>query len=226
MTNLTNTRPPAQLQANADTLSNRITTGLAASQGVLMENLGTIIAISVDVLIGFIALVLMTRADLQPGDFLSWLLWGVSGALSFLTSAVQYVFWKIIFTVPNWWHKIGLLMPVLALMILDTGMDSSLTNWLIYRRSPLSLLLPADQVDPGYYVVFFMILIATGFNEPLVYIFRYRETLLGNIKSKKKNKAPRPPRSNNRTPRATKTQRPTAHQKTPTWSPDRSNTRR
>jgi len=166
------------MQASADNLAGNITAGVTASHGVVMENLGTLIVITVDIVFGLISLALMFSADLQPDDLMSWLLVILSSMLSFLTSAVQYVLWKVVFNVDEWWKRIVALAPGIALMILDTGIDASLANWLIYRKSPLDFPLPLHETNLMYWFTYFMILIGTGFNEPLVNLFRYRDRLL------------------------------------------------
>ena len=89
----------------------------------------------------------------------------LANVMSPVTSVVQMIIWRLVFSkkIPKG-IKFLFLIPGIAIMILDTGIDTSLTKFLVYGASPLENI-PDKPVI--YWFVWGLILLLTGFNEAL-----------------------------------------------------------
>ena len=89
----------------------------------------------------------------------------LGGMISLATSAVQMVIWKAFFDTKSYALKWVVLIPAVIIAVVDTLLDTSLTNVLVNGGDPIFL---PQQKDTTFWLAWAVILLITGFNEALI----------------------------------------------------------
>lgn len=89
----------------------------------------------------------------------------LGGGISLATSAVQLVVWRFFFSSKSISAKGLALIAAICIAILDTTLDTSLTNVLINNGPPK---LVPETSSGIYWIAWALIMLITGFNEALV----------------------------------------------------------
>jgi len=157
-----------------DELSQRGVSGLAALQQLFIENLGSLSLYSIDVLFGSMSLALAFQKAGETGWTFKLAMIGAT-VFSLATSAIQYRLWRVVMKMDNWTSKISLIIPGFLVAIADTGIDSALIEWFLGRNSPRAFPRPMEYTGVMYWLIWTVIVLVRGLNEPLVELFKHRE---------------------------------------------------
>lgn len=162
-------RIPVRKPKTMDDFVNRSLDVADGARRIFIEIVGTGILLFLDVLLGSMSLAM----SFETGAEFVGIAIGpsvIAVLISTATSVIQIVLWRIIFRIDSWTGKLLILMPGLILAVLDTAMDSALSSWVVYQVSPMDF--PPPHPSAMYWSVYGIILIVTGFNEPLVEMIR------------------------------------------------------
>ena len=150
---------------------------LAATQQVLIENLGGLALYTIDVLFGGLALALTTGQHLSQFKFSLLLI--ISTLLGLATTAIQYRLWRIVIRTENWMERWPHILAGGVIALLDTFIDGSLVEWFLGGK-PANWPRPIAGMTPMYWMIWGTIILVCGLNEPLIELFKnqaYRQTM-------------------------------------------------
>jgi len=140
-------------------------------QTLMIEVGGYAVLLFLDVILGSVSLA-MTFAEDPAIAGLTFSASLVAILISSATSVVQFVLWREIFENAGVIKRMLVVAPALMLAVLDTALDSALSSWIVYGVNPIEF--PPENPSPMFWAVYGVIMIITGFNEPLVELVRNR----------------------------------------------------
>ena len=160
--------------ATVEELSTKTESGLSATQQLFNEVFGSLALHSIDVLFGSMALGLAFQQQGETGWHL-WLAMGASIIFGVATSGIQFRLWRIILRTKDWYRRLAMIIPGILVALLDTLNDGSLVEWFIGRYSPLTWPRKFENTNVMYWIIWGVVILVCGMNEPLVELFKFRK---------------------------------------------------